>query len=106
MLAFVFGASQMRDSGFAPDSVLQEQSEFVDVPEGSLYYDCIQSIQRAKSGCPFERSSPRLHELTERASWQVVYDELFTYFEQEVVNKHPVIKHLKFGSILQFNKSN
>ena len=71
-----------------------------------MYYDCVQFIKGVKQGCPFIQSSPKLGQLTECENWHDVLEELNKEFKNEVIGKHPVIKHLKFGSLLSFGDSN
>jgi len=43
-----------------------------------------------------------LNDISAVPSWDKVAQGLLKMFNVEVVGKHPVIKHLKFGSILAF----
>ena len=43
-----------------------------------------------------------LNDISAVPSWDKVSQGLLKMFMAEVVAKHPVIKHLKFGSILAF----
>jgi serine/threonine-protein phosphatase 2A activator len=44
-----------------------------------------------------------LNDISAVPSWEKVTTGLFKMYIAEVIGKHPVIKHLKFGSLLQFN---
>jgi serine/threonine-protein phosphatase 2A activator len=44
-----------------------------------------------------------LNDISAVVSWDKVAQGLQKMFQNEVVGKHPVIKHLKFGSLLTFN---
>jgi len=68
-----------------------------------MYYDCVKFIKGVKQGCPFVQSSPKLGQLTGRETWDDVLEVLNQEFKNEVIGKHPVIKHLKFGSLLSFS---
>ena len=44
-----------------------------------------------------------LNDISAVPSWDKVAQGLLKMYNVEVIGKHPVIKHLKFGSILAFN---
>jgi serine/threonine-protein phosphatase 2A activator len=44
-----------------------------------------------------------LNDISAVPSWEKVAQGLNKMFVAEVIGKHPVIKHLKFGSLLVFN---
>lgn len=54
---------------------------------------------------PFGESSPMLNDISGVPNWEKVSQGLLKMFNAEVVGKLPVIKHLKFGSILTFPKA-
>lgn len=67
-----------------------------------MYFGCIKFIKEVKKGVRFGESSPMLNDISAVPSWDKVAQGLFKMFNVEVIGKHPVIKHLKFGSLLQF----
>ena len=67
-----------------------------------MYFGCIKFIKEVKKGVRFGESSPMLNDISAVPSWDKVAQGLFKMFNVEVIGKHPVIKHLKFGSFLQF----
>ena len=67
-----------------------------------MYLGCIRFIKKVKKGVRFGESSPMLNDISAVPSWDKVCQGLLKMFMAEVVGKHPVIKHLKFGSILVF----
>ena len=102
-LAFLFGASQLvkNEKGYTPDSIHSEgtlQQEADDY----MYFACIAFIKQVKKGVPFGEGSPILNDISAVASWDKVTQGLMKMFQAEVVGKLPVIKHLKFGSLLAF----
>ena len=102
-LAFLFGASQLvkNDKGYTPDSIHSEgtlQHESDDY----MYFACIAFIKQVKKGVPFGEGSPILNDISAVGSWDKVTQGLMKMFQAEVVGKLPVIKHLKFGSLLAF----
>lgn len=102
-LAFLFGASQLvkNDRGYIPETIHSDgilQKEIDDF----MYFGCISFIKQVKKGVPFGESSPILNDISGVASWEKVTQGLMKMFQAEVVGKLPVIKHLKFGSLLSF----
>jgi len=67
-----------------------------------MYFGCIRFIKQVKKGARFAESSPMLNDISAVPSWKKVAQGLLKMFNAEVIGKHPVIKHLKFGSILAF----
>jgi serine/threonine-protein phosphatase 2A activator len=43
-----------------------------------------------------------LNDISAVPGWEKVTTGLMKMFMEEVIGKHPVIKHLKFGSLLKF----
>jgi hypothetical protein len=68
-----------------------------------MYFGCIKFIKDVKKGVPFFESSPMLNDISAVPSWEKVATGMFKMFNAEVIGKLPVIKHLKFGSLLSFN---
>ena len=69
-----------------------------------MYFGCIDFIKQVKVGVPFAESSPMLNDISGVPNWDKVAQGMFKMFNVEVLQKHPVIKHLKLGSILPFVK--
>ena len=67
-----------------------------------MYFGCIKFIKTVKKGVYFGESSPMLNDISGCPNWEKVAGGLLKMFMAEVIGKHPVIKHLKFGSILCF----
>lgn len=70
--------------------------------EDFMYFGCIRFIKQVKKGVRFGECCPMLNDISAVPSWEKVTQGLLKMFNAEVVGKHPVIKHLKFGSILNF----
>jgi hypothetical protein len=68
-----------------------------------MYFGCIKFIKDVKKGVPFYESSPMLNDISAVPSWDKVTTGLQKMFTAEVLGKHPVIKHLKQGSMIEFN---
>ena len=103
-LAFLFGASQLcRSDRYTPEdihdtSALRDEDDY-------MYFGCIKFIKHVKKGVHFGEASPMLNDISAVPSWEKVSQGLLKMFNAEVIGKHPVIKHLKFGSILAFDPS-
>jgi hypothetical protein len=69
-----------------------------------MYFACIKFILLAKQGCAFHECSPMLWDISGVPSWEKVMMGMMKMYMKEVLQKHPVIKHLKFGSIIKFQK--
>ena len=67
-----------------------------------MYFGCIAFIKEVKSTAPFAETSPILNDISGVPSWDKVAGGMQKMFVAEVMGKLPVIKHLKFGSILAF----
>jgi hypothetical protein len=70
--------------------------------EDYMYIGCINFIKLVKKGVPFGESSPMLNDISAVATWDKVASGLMKMFQAEVLGKHPVIKHFKFGSLIPF----
>ena len=67
-----------------------------------MYFGCVAFIKEVKKGVPFGESSPMLNDISGVPNWEKVAGGMLKMFNAEVLGKLPVIKHLKFGSILSF----
>ena len=97
----MFGASQLcRSDRYIPESIHEESA--LREEEDFMYFGCIRFIKTVKKGVRFGESSPMLNDISAVPSWDKVSQGLLKMFNVEVIGKHPVIKHLKFGSLLSF----
>lgn len=98
----MFGASQLVDNidGYDPNSIHDEKA--LADKDNYMYFGCIVFIKDVKKGVPFYESSPMLNDISGVPSWDKVAQGMLKMFNAEVMGKHPVIKHLKSGSILNF----
>mmetsp|Transcript_12795 Transcript_12795/g.21643 ORF Transcript_12795/g.21643 Transcript_12795/m.21643 type:complete len:131 (+) Transcript_12795:608-1000(+) len=101
-LAFLFGASQLVNNieGFTPNSIHDEGALLQ--KDDYMYFGCVKFIKTVKAGVPFGESSPMLNDISGVPHWEKVSQGMYKMFNAEVLGKLPVIKHLKFGSILSF----
>jgi hypothetical protein len=86
---------------YLPESIHTQKA--MDDTDNYMYFACIKFIKDVKKGCPFFESSPMLNDISAVPSWDKVTQGLQKMFAAEVIGKHPVIKHLKQGSLLVFN---
>jgi hypothetical protein len=101
-LAFLFGASQLVDNvdGYTPNAI-HDEAALAD-KDNYMYFGCVQFVKTVKAGVPFGETSPMLNDISGVPNWEKVSMGMFKMFNAEVLGKLPVIKHLKFGSILTF----
>lgn len=101
-LAFLFGASQLINNpdGYEPEAIHNESA--IAQKDDYMYFGCVAFIKQVKTGVPFGESSPMLNDISGVPNWDKVAQGMLKMFTVEVMGKLPVIKHLKFGSILGF----
>lgn len=101
-LPFLFGAAQLCDHKYLrPKSILNE--EFLDeFEEDYMYFSGIKFINSVKT-VPFELCAPLLNDISSAKSWMKVYTGMVKLYKDQVLQKLPVIQHLKFGSIINYD---
>ena len=100
-LPFLFGAAELCGSGYRPD-VIHDDSVVNREADNYMYLNCIKFIKEVKRAGHFGEHSPMLNDISGLASWEKVAQGLVKMYQQEVLNKHPVMKHFFFGSIIDF----
>ena len=102
-LPFLFGASELvGQNKYAPSSIHNEDI-LNNECENYLYFHCIQYIRQVKSSGHFGEHSPMLNDISGIPNWEKVASGLVKMYQNEVMNKFPVMKHFFFGSIIAFN---
>jgi serine/threonine-protein phosphatase 2A activator len=102
-LPFFFGASELcghpryTPNSIHDDSILSRESN------DYLYFHCIEYIKQVKSSGHFGEHSPMLNDISAVPNWEKVSTGLVKMYQNEVMNKFPVMKHFFFGSIISFN---
>ena len=66
-----------------------------------LYLGAIQFIRQMKRG-HFGEHSPMLNDISGLGSWRTVCSGLARMYEGEVLGKLPVVQHLPFGTLLEW----
>ena len=101
-LPFILGAAQLKGhTEYTPDSIHSEATLNQEHKE-YLYFGCVYFIRQVKKGVPFGESSPMLNDISGVPTWAKVCQGLQKMYLAEVLGKLPVIKHLRFGSVLRF----
>ena len=100
-LPFLFGAAELCGSSYRPD-IIHDDSVVNRESDNYMYLNCIKFIKEVKRAGHFGEHSPMLNDISGLASWEKVAQGLVKMYLQEVLNKHPVMKHFYFGSIIDF----
>ena len=101
-LPFVFGASQLKDHPDITPKSIHHDKTLSEECQKYMYLDCIKFIKEVKKGCVFAESSPTLNDISNVPTWSKITTGMIKMYQAEVLSKHPVIKHLRFGSVLKF----
>jgi hypothetical protein len=104
-LPFIFGAGQLVGHEDWTPEVIHDMSFLEREMNDYMYFGCIQFIKSVKKGVPFGECSPILNDISAVPHWGKVAQGMIKMYQGEVLNKHPVIKHLKFGSLVVFEPS-
>ena len=101
-LPFVFGASQLKDHEYLTPMSIHDDKVLTQDSGKYMYLDCIKFIKEAKKGL-FAETSPMLNDISSVGTWSKICTGMIKMYQAEVLWKHPVIKHLRFGSVLKFD---
>lgn len=98
-LPFLFGASELLEhKEYTPHSIHDDY--VIDREKGELlYFHCVYQIKAVKSG-HFGEHSPMLNDISGVSNWGKVAQGMIKMYKNEVLNKHPVMKHFLFGSLI------
>lgn len=102
-LPFLFGASELSGQTQYTPSSIHDEGVLERESEEYLYFHCIQYIKKVKSSGHFGEHSPMLNDISAILTWEKVASGLVKMYQNEVLNKFPVMKHFFFGSIIRFN---
>lgn len=104
-LPFIFGAGQLVGHEEWTPEIIHDNTIVDRHINDYMYFGCIQFIKSVKKGVPFGESSPTLNDVSGVPNWGKVAQGMVKMYQGEVLNKHPVVKHFKFGSLIPFNPS-
>ncbi|KAL6947499.1 hypothetical protein ACO0RG_000073 [Hanseniaspora osmophila] len=101
-LSYMFGASQMVKNknfqGISPKIMLADPYIVDDHYMEILYFWNIKFVKTVKKG-PFEEHSPILYDISRNVKqWSKVLKGLTKMYDDEVLNKFPVVQHFWFGT--------
>ncbi|KAI9290901.1 serine/threonine-protein phosphatase 2A activator-like protein [Neoconidiobolus thromboides FSU 785] len=104
-LPYIFGSAQLipEQDVITPLDILNKQI-IDEKKESNLFFECIDFIHQAKKG-PFYEHSPTLYQISQVPYWLKVNNGLIKMFEEEVLNKFPIMQHCLFGTIFSFDKN-
>ncbi|KAI6654771.1 Serine/threonine-protein phosphatase 2A activator [Oopsacas minuta] len=103
-LSFIWGAWQLvGQSDLKPESFL-DKVICRDMADEYLFFGCIDSINKTKSG-PFYEHSNSLWGISSVTEWKKVSSGLLQMYKSDVLCKYPVIQHIPFGTLFSFQKS-
>lgn len=107
-LLFLWGAAQLsRQSGNDVEitpSAIHDAEVVREFASEYIYLEGIAFIRHIKHGAPFAETSPMLNDISGMHHWAKICSGLMKLFQGEVLNKFPVIQHIRFGSLLELKK--
>ncbi len=102
-LAFILGAGQFLGTFELSPDCIHNEDLLEKERDNYMYLGCIHFIKSVKKGVPFGESSPTLNDISGVPNWNKVAQGMVKMYCGEVLNKLPVVHHLRFGSILAFD---
>ncbi|GAA6058973.1 hypothetical protein JCM10212_001683 [Sporobolomyces blumeae] len=101
-LVYLFGASQLIDHPTLRPSHILQPRLLAPLSSSFLLPSSILHIHTLKTG-PFAEHSPLLHQIaTTVPNWNKVQSGLWKMYKEEVLNKVPVVQHLRFGALVRW----
>lgn len=100
-VCFLWGSGQLvGQNALRPNCVLDE-ALVRNSADDYLYFAGVEYVKVTKKG-PFFETSPVLHSLaTTVVSWDKINQGMFKMYHVEVLGKHPIMQHLRFGTIFK-----
>ena len=103
-LSYIWGAWQlMGQSDVIPESFL-DPALCMDMANEYIFFGCIDSIHKSKSGHFYEHSST-LWGISAVKEWKKVSSGLLKMYKDDVLGKFPVIQHIPFGTLFSIQKA-
>uniref|UniRef100_A0A7S3KRF0 Serine/threonine-protein phosphatase 2A activator n=1 Tax=Euplotes crassus TaxID=5936 RepID=A0A7S3KRF0_EUPCR len=101
-LPFIFGAGQLVGHDDWTPEIIHDNTTLENEMKDYMYFGCIHFIKSVKKGVPFGECSPILNDISAVPNWGKVSQGMIKMYVGEVLNKHPVVKHFKFGSLIKY----
>ena len=103
-LPFIFGAAELINNPDIISPSYIHKSDLLDkFKEDYMYLNCIAFIKKVKSTAPFSITSPILNDISASSSWEKVSKGMILMYKDEVLNKFPIVQHLRFGKLFIWN---
>ena len=104
-LVFLFGSSQLIDSSYDTNIITNISTNNNNIINNEkdkyLYFHAINFINQMKTGL-FHEHSAMLYSISQLTTWSRVNSGLIRMYEEEVMNKFPIVQHIRFGQLLKF----
>lgn len=101
-LPFIFGSSQLMDQAKIEPKFFVEDKYIEMYKNQFMFFGAIKYICQVKTG-PFAEHSNQLWNISSVASWSKVNTGLIKMYIAEVLEKFPVVQHIKFGSYISIS---
>jgi hypothetical protein len=102
-LPFIFGGAELVNNAiFKTPEYIHKDNLVEQYKDEYMYINCIAFIKKVKSSAAFGESSPILNDISAAASWEKVANGMVKMYQVEVLNKYPVMQHLRFGELFPF----
>ncbi|CAD6570208.1 MAG: Serine/threonine-protein phosphatase 2A activator [Cyphobasidiales sp. Tagirdzhanova-0007] len=103
-LNFLWGSSQLIGPSEVKPSDILQPAAIARHRKSYLFLSSIEHIRALKRG-PFNEHSPILYNIASTVpNWQKVNSGLMKMYQAEVLEKHPIVQHFWFGSILPWTR--
>ncbi|KAK5582506.1 hypothetical protein RB653_004091 [Dictyostelium firmibasis] len=103
-LPFLFGSSQLIEHKYIrPKSIRNDEIVNSSFSDEYMYLGCIRFIGKVKSGGSLLEHSPMLVDISGVKNWSKVNEGMIKMFKSEVLGKLPIMQHMFFGSIVEYN---
>lgn len=103
-IVFYFGTGQLIGSDIVC-MTMNDIQQVRQLKDDYLLFSGIDFIHKVKSG-PFYEHSAILYQISQLTSWNKANNGLLQMYQNEVLNKYPIVQHILFGSILTLKKHN
>lgn len=102
-IPFLWGSAQLMDQSDIPPSSISSSSTLTLHGNEYHYLKAIDFILQIKKGRHFGEHSPMLNDISALPEWSRINRGLFKMYQEEVLNKFPVVQHFEFGTLLRWS---